>query len=601
MDLAHLERGIPVLLNLFADVSLRASSERIDWRPGGDYTWYGPIEGTEQGQAILVVQGGDAAGNITLPGASYQIRPLGDGVHLIREIDPSAFPDEGPPERPPLPLERGSTSRDAQGAGDDGSVIDVLVAYTENAANASASILAEIQLAIDETNASYANSQIDQRVNLVGTYQVSYTEEGNLVTDLAYLTGDSEGRMDEVHTIRDETCADLVSLWVEHDPWWCGYAWLMEEISSSFAPWGFSVVRRDCATGTFTFGHELGHNMGAHHDRYVAPEDGALAYSHGWVNPRGWVDPAVRWRTIMAYNQRCSDSGFGCTRIPYWSNPEITYGTDPTGVAWDDPNSADNARTLNATAFAVANLRASSECCSVADPGSPDSDCDGALDEVDVCTVLNRSEQIAYKSRVVIKRLDWAEGYQQVTVRGLFNPATLAPQIAPDEKGVHFSLRDGDGVLLDVNIPGGARHDPSASHCSKSDGWKRIVLATGGTSWLYTNRSGALPPNCDDPRSANGVSRVILRDLTSTPWKRFLFIVRARGTTLPRTPAFPIQELQANLALAEQPAPGRASEEASHGQCAETVFIAPSAGPFMPYCKRTPKVGTLDKIICKGQ
>ena len=29
----------------------------------------------------------------------------------------------------------------------------------------------------------------------------------------------------------------------------------------------FTVTQKSCALGHFTFGHELGHNMGAHHDK----------------------------------------------------------------------------------------------------------------------------------------------------------------------------------------------------------------------------------------------------------------------------------------------------------------------------------------------
>ncbi len=48
-------------------------------------------------QAILVVDDGIMAGNITTPGAFYQVRYVDNGVHAIYEINQSAFPEEAPP------------------------------------------------------------------------------------------------------------------------------------------------------------------------------------------------------------------------------------------------------------------------------------------------------------------------------------------------------------------------------------------------------------------------------------------------------------------------------------------------------------------------
>jgi hypothetical protein len=61
----------------------------------------------------------------------------------------------------------------------------------------------------------------------------------------------------------------------------------------------------------------------------------------------------------MAYNNDCYDSGFDCTRIPYWSNLMVTYGGVPMGVAEGGYHAADNRKTLNNTACTVANFRTS--------------------------------------------------------------------------------------------------------------------------------------------------------------------------------------------------------------------------------------------------
>jgi hypothetical protein len=42
--------------------------------------------------------------------------------------------------------------------------------------------------------------------------------------------------------------------------------YLMDRVTLGFHGHAYSVVPRSCATGNYSFGHELGHNMGARHD-----------------------------------------------------------------------------------------------------------------------------------------------------------------------------------------------------------------------------------------------------------------------------------------------------------------------------------------------
>ncbi len=113
---------------------------------------------------------------------------------------------------------------------------------------------------------------------------------------------------------------------------------------------GFSIVSTNCATGYYSFGHETGHNMGAHHDREVTePAEGLFEYSYGYIASND------SFRTIMAYGNFCN----GCYRVNRWSNPDVSYAGLPTGVLYTAPDSADNRRTLNNSAYAVANFRQS--------------------------------------------------------------------------------------------------------------------------------------------------------------------------------------------------------------------------------------------------
>jgi hypothetical protein len=194
-------QGAPrVSLNLFRGLSLVAAKSRVEKRSPTSYTWFGAIEGSKDSSVIIVVSDESMAANIAIEGAMYQVRAIGDGVHAIYQIDQSAFPEEGPPIVVELPFDADaalSASTDAECT-----TIDVMVVYTDDVATASAAIGTEIQLAIDETNQSYVNSNMGQRLRLVHSAEVDYEESGDN-TDLSRLVNPSDGHLDDVHTWRD--------------------------------------------------------------------------------------------------------------------------------------------------------------------------------------------------------------------------------------------------------------------------------------------------------------------------------------------------------------------------------------------------------------
>jgi Metallo-peptidase family M12B Reprolysin-like/Viral BACON domain len=343
-------------LNLFGGVYFQAVADSVHQDRKGHQVWVGHVDGQTHSQVTLIYKGDIMTANISVPGGFYQVRYAGDGVHAIHQLDHSKFAPCGVQDSPPQGasisqfVDNVSTNTDSAGS------IDVMVVYNEAAragSGSTAAIEAEIALAVSETNTGYANSGVTQRINLVHTAEVSYIESGSIFTDKSRLQNTSDGYIDNVHTLRDTYGADCVALITEGGGGYCGVASLMTSVSSSFHPNAFCVVKRSCATGYYSFGHELGHIMAARHDRYVDNTDNSpYTYNHGYANP------TEDWRTIMAYNNDCADNGDGhCTRLDYWSNPNVNYGGFPMGVAEGDPSAADNRKTLNNTAYSVANFR----------------------------------------------------------------------------------------------------------------------------------------------------------------------------------------------------------------------------------------------------
>ncbi len=356
-QMTFLKEGNQVGLNLFNDEYVVFEKDRMVQDGRGQDVIHGKAMGKENSDVLFTVVNDVMVGNIRVDDKSYQIRYSGNGIQTIREVDESKVPDSMHPR--PVQNTKGkgngtnkaSASNDGTNAvamaADSGDVIDVMVVYTPAAATAAGgtnAIKAEIKLAVAEANQAYANSLITQRLRLVHSAQVSYTE-GNMSTDLNRLTNKTDGFMDNVHTLRNTHAADVVSLWTTTGT---GVAWLMANVSSNFESNAFSVANRSLATGNYTFAHELGHIMGAHHDRNNAGGSGAYSYSYGYQ------DPSKNWRTILAYG--CTG---GCARIPHFSNPSVKYNVTPTGRPISATDSADNARTLNNTAATVANFRKS--------------------------------------------------------------------------------------------------------------------------------------------------------------------------------------------------------------------------------------------------
>lgn len=347
--------GQAVHLNLFEDVKFLAVAEKIYDNPSGSTTWIGYLEGVDQGSATFVITPeGIVAGSVVLPDGVFKVRYAGKDQHLVYELDL----DSMPPDAEPIEVTRADSRETAEGTvqtfADSGSVIDVLVVYTaaaRSAAGGDTAMKALVDLAVAETNTSYSNSGVNTQLNLVYRGEISYNETGNFSTDLGRLANKTDGYMDNVHSLRDQYCADTVALIINATQY-CGIAYIMTNVSASFEDRAFSVTARTCATGYYSFGHELGHNMGARHDWYVDSNTTPYVYNHGYVNVSN------NWRTIMAYNSECSANGTNCTRLQYWSNPNVNYQGNAMGVGGSTAgSSANNALALNNSLATFANFR----------------------------------------------------------------------------------------------------------------------------------------------------------------------------------------------------------------------------------------------------
>lgn len=333
------EGGAPsIKIELFAGEILTADLIERQDAPGG-YVWVGQVVGEdEDSDVVLSVVGESMTGSIRSKDRLFRISAAEDGpVHYIAQLDEKAFGG--------CAL---SAAEEVFGADDHGfhnnnrsPIIDVMVVYTTKAKNnqgGTSAMQSLINLAVTETNQGYDKSDVTQQLALVHTYEIAnYTENGNFSTELGRLRAKNDGHFDEIHPMRDQYGADAVAM-IINSTQYCGIAYLMTNPSHSFESNAFSVTARTCATGYYSFGHELGHNFGSTHDHQNA-SNGAYNYSFGWRTSNN------QYRTIMAYSPG--------SRIKFFSNHNKNKNGMPLGQA----NYAENWRSLNNTANIVAGWR----------------------------------------------------------------------------------------------------------------------------------------------------------------------------------------------------------------------------------------------------
>ena len=152
---------------------------------------------------------------------------------------------------------------------DNGGNFDLVVVWTKKAecknaglsncqslsSSSSEAMRALIELAVAETNTAYLNSGVHTQLNLVWMYRdSSYVETSSQAFDnaLTALRSSSDGKLDKVHTYRNQYGADLVAMIID-DSQYCGLGYIGPRSDLMF-----SVTAWNCATGYYSFGHEIG-------------------------------------------------------------------------------------------------------------------------------------------------------------------------------------------------------------------------------------------------------------------------------------------------------------------------------------------------------
>ena len=238
---------------------------------------------------------------------------------------------------------------------DPGNVIDVMVLYSSWAevfGGGAAFIEGLIVNAITQANQAFANSGTNLTLNPVFIDGIGYFEDTNNYNDHAFrLQQNGDGFMDSAHTNRNQSNADLVNL-IVWDQSACEASFILPDQDTAWEDTAaFSVITLNCLIDNpLLLAHAFGHNLGSAH----LPEDGGpepifnIGYGHKFNG-----DSGTFYRTIMSLAPG--------EVIPHFSNPNVLFDGQPTGVAasWYDlgATGADNVQFFSRTSPFVASFR----------------------------------------------------------------------------------------------------------------------------------------------------------------------------------------------------------------------------------------------------
>jgi len=360
---------------LFDDVLVKAvetSRETV-----GDYiVWHGEVPGTTDQTIVVTLDGGcdGTSGNeylgaeFDLGGALYDVTTTGPGKVVISETTPLVDEDETravpprtavtqTPRSPHGPRDTRTPRKGPKAAckgGANTAVVDTLVAYTPKAkaeAGGDAQIRAQAVKGVTQTNEAFAASGINVRLRLVYTTPVDVPAAYDNVSNasLAAFAKKGDGVADTLPTLRDKYGADQVSV-IAGGTAAGGIGYIPAPPGPSWSEWTYTVVAQSAIAG-YSFGHEIGHNLGSNHDWTTDPSQPDNGAS-------GYFPAKGEFSTLMAYESSCRTATKGtCGRVNRFSNSRQTYRGLPLGKPMTQTDSADSAAVLGTNGKAVAAYR----------------------------------------------------------------------------------------------------------------------------------------------------------------------------------------------------------------------------------------------------
>lgn len=188
-----------------------------------------------------------------------------------------------------------------------------------------------IDYLIEYGNEVFANSSIDINLELAGHSTIDLAEADS--SDILSAMWGRESPFESISEDQTDNTASFIAVLRDELPEGDeGYG--RAYLGGQFSTQRHSVTTYENTYGATVFAHEIGHNLGANHNRgEYTDEELASAYTFPYAY--GYYEPEQH-RTVMSY------STYGWVpRIPHYSNPAKQYNGYRLGVPYLELDSAD--------------------------------------------------------------------------------------------------------------------------------------------------------------------------------------------------------------------------------------------------------------------
>jgi len=311
--------------------------------------------------AYFTWSGSTLSGQVQAGGNSWSLEGCGEGCFSWVQQDRDHFKEETCEEAPAEATsanKKKSAELQALGESDTDTVVTytVMMWYTQEFRDLFAStedMDTFTDLIILETNEAYISGSIPVRIQKLCTQKHPTLNEDD--TDSSTLLSAFSSSM-SVSDLRNT--ADTAALLVA-DLSGCGIAYT----HTTGSCYTLSVTKKSCATGYYSFGHEIGHNFGAKHnvEKYSTSDLSSHPYLHGHgylIKPTG-PSKYSGYRTILAYFADGHSN-----RINHYSDPGQVCPDclESDSVLGDEYSN--NAKVITDNRFAMAACGAEENMCS---------------------------------------------------------------------------------------------------------------------------------------------------------------------------------------------------------------------------------------------
>src|SRR5262245_30320463 len=279
--------------------------------------------GGEGERCNLVVQNGRVTGEVDLEGGRYRIQPIGaSATHAVVEVKTENLPDEivpkvPPPEPSPQRAVPDTALCDIKPApGQQPKIVGpirIMFLYTKEVAASALSIRADIELLMQQLRTVYSADRLGGNFSvtteLAHAQEVNYVESDSMDKDLERLSDPRDSVFRPIHALRNTHKADIVHMLIKGKPSnGCGIGWINFLMRPEYA---ISVSDYQCALQNFSAVHEIGHNLGMVHDRFVQKDarPGPAEFNFGFVALEQGT------RSVLAYNDPCNQQNKNSKRL----------------------------------------------------------------------------------------------------------------------------------------------------------------------------------------------------------------------------------------------------------------------------------------------